>query len=94
MSSAAGPVNSNEAGQEHERGPILLQTQEATPLPAAIPVQAPFFTRPGETPPREASDHGLSGDAIAAGYGPYYRGKDPEYDWYINRDNDGVVCES
>lgn len=31
--------------------------------------------------------------AIAAGYGPYYRGVDPEYDWYIDRDGDGIVCE-
>ncbi len=33
------------------------------------------------------------GEAIAAGYGPYQRGKDPEYDWYIDRDRDGTVCE-
>jgi hypothetical protein len=31
--------------------------------------------------------------ANAAGYGPYYRGTDPEYYWYTDRDNDGVVCE-
>jgi hypothetical protein len=31
--------------------------------------------------------------ANAAGYGPYYRGVDPEYAWYIDRDKDGVVCE-
>lgn len=31
--------------------------------------------------------------AIAAGYGPYYQGVDPEYDWYIDRDGDGIVCE-
>jgi hypothetical protein len=31
--------------------------------------------------------------AIAAGYGPYVRGVDPEYDWYVDRDGDGVVCE-
>jgi hypothetical protein len=31
--------------------------------------------------------------AIAAGYGPYYQGIDPEYDWYIDRDGDGIVCE-
>ena len=31
--------------------------------------------------------------AQAAGYGPYYRGKDPEYYWYTDADNDGVVCE-
>ena len=31
--------------------------------------------------------------ATAAGYGPYYRGRDAEYDWYTDADNDGVVCE-
>jgi Protein of unknown function (DUF1524)/Excalibur calcium-binding domain len=31
--------------------------------------------------------------AIAAGYGPYYRGRDPEYAWYTDRDRDGAVCE-
>lgn len=31
--------------------------------------------------------------AKAAGYGPYYKGKDPEYGWYIDRDKDGIVCE-
>lgn len=33
------------------------------------------------------------GEANAAGYGPYYKGRDPEYDWYQDRDGDGVVCE-
>jgi hypothetical protein len=32
-------------------------------------------------------------DAKAAGYGPYYQGLDPEYDWYRDGDNDGIVCE-
>jgi micrococcal nuclease len=33
------------------------------------------------------------GEANAAGYGPYHRGRDPEYAWYQDRDGDGVVCE-
>jgi hypothetical protein len=33
------------------------------------------------------------GDAIAAGYGEYRDGVDPEYDWYQDRDRDGVACE-
>jgi len=33
------------------------------------------------------------GAANAAGYGNYRRGSDPEYEWYDDRDNDGVVCE-
>jgi hypothetical protein len=36
---------------------------------------------------------GTCKEAIANGYGPYYDGVDPEYDWYIDRDGDGVVCE-
>jgi hypothetical protein len=31
--------------------------------------------------------------ANAAGYGPYRSGVDPEYDWYQDRDGDGVDCE-
>lgn len=32
-------------------------------------------------------------EANAAGYGPYYQGKDPEYYWYEDRDGDGIDCE-
>lgn len=32
-------------------------------------------------------------DAIAAGFGNYRRGIDPEYDWYRDADSDGIVCE-
>lgn len=32
-------------------------------------------------------------EALRNGYGPYYEGVDPEYDWYIDADRDGVVCE-
>ena len=32
-------------------------------------------------------------DAKAAGYGPYYRGRDIEYSWYSDRDGDGIACE-
>ncbi len=31
--------------------------------------------------------------AKAAGYGPYVRGRDPEYYWYTDRYSDGIVCE-
>ncbi len=36
---------------------------------------------------------GTCAEAISAGYGPYYRGQDSEYPWYIDRDSDGIVCE-
>ncbi|MBW9215508.1 excalibur calcium-binding domain-containing protein [Mumia sp. zg.B53] len=46
-------------------------------------------------PPPSSNDprFGTCGVAIAHGYGPYYRGRDPEYSWYIDRDRDGIVCE-
>ncbi len=31
--------------------------------------------------------------ASAAGFGPYQRGRDPEYAWYPDDDRDGVACE-
>lgn len=31
--------------------------------------------------------------AKAAGYGPYRRGVDPEYNWYRDGDSDGITCE-
>ncbi|MGO4255688.1 excalibur calcium-binding domain-containing protein [Marmoricola sp. RAF53] len=37
---------------------------------------------------------GTCGEANDNGYGPYTEGVDPEYDWYQDRDGDGVVCES
>jgi len=33
-------------------------------------------------------------EAVAHGYGPYYKGQDIEYGWYRDSDSDGVVCES
>lgn len=47
------------------------------------------LTESGGTDPR----FGTCGEANAAGYGNYRRGSDPEYDWYQDRDGDGVVCE-
>jgi hypothetical protein len=32
-------------------------------------------------------------EAKSNGYGPYYSGADAEYDWYRDRDGDGIVCE-
>lgn len=36
---------------------------------------------------------GTCAEAKANGFGPYQRGRDPEYDHYIDRDNDGIACE-
>ena len=60
------------------------------PAPASSPTRAPT-TKPssGGLDP----DYGTCKAAKAAGKGPYYQGKDPEYSWYTDRDHDGIVCE-
>lgn len=50
-------------------------------------------TRGGGSPGTDAR-YDYCYNAIDAGYGPYYRGSDSEYDWYTDSDSDGVVCES
>lgn len=70
--------------------PALARTTEdpgagRTPTPAPAPV-----TGGAGLDPRFRT----CGDANAAGFGPYVAGQDREYDWYIDRDRDGVACES
>lgn len=60
-------------------------TTRPTPKPPAPPAPPPAPTTDPRFPTCKA--------AKAAGYGPYTRGQDPEYDWYTDRDGDGVVCE-
>ena len=46
-------------------------------------------------PPPPANDPQFATCTAAknAGYGPYFRGVDPEYAWYNDADDDGIVCE-
>ncbi|MFI6263177.1 excalibur calcium-binding domain-containing protein [Micromonospora sp. NPDC051006] len=68
--------------------PNPTATHSTTPRPA------PTSSRP-KPPPAPTTDprFGTCKEANNAGYGPYYRGVDPEYAWYIDRNKDGVVCD-
>lgn len=69
------------------------------PARAAIGIGSNSGSNPGApskpSQPDTTTDPRFStcGEAIAAGYGSYQKGKDPEYAWYIDRDSDGFVCE-
>jgi hypothetical protein len=56
---------------------------------------APSSSNSGSSPSKGGTDPRFEtcGEAIAAGYGPYIKGSDTEYFWYIDRDKDGSVCE-
>ncbi|WP_406829772.1 DUF1524 domain-containing protein [Pedococcus sp. KACC 23699] len=80
-----------------------LPTAKAVPLgggavaPAvtATPTSTGSVPRPSATAKASRTDPQFRTcrEANAAGYGPYRRGVDPEYDWYQDRDHDGLVCE-
>jgi endonuclease YncB( thermonuclease family) len=56
---------------------------------APVAPAAPAAPAAGGTDP----DFGTCKAAKANGYGPYYQGTDPEYNWYRDADSDGIVCE-
>ncbi|HEY6737460.1 MAG TPA: excalibur calcium-binding domain-containing protein [Actinopolymorphaceae bacterium] len=84
----SGPRESEpDQGPEREPEPKKRTKPKSEPKPEPEPESKP--EPEPDTDPRfrtcgEANDHG---------YGPYVEGEDPEYDWYIDRDRDGVVCE-
>ena len=74
------------AGREQA---AMTPSQPTTPKPTTAKPTTPKPTTSGGTDPR----FGTCREANAAGYGPYRSGADPEYDWYQDRDHDGLACE-
>jgi hypothetical protein len=85
----------------------VLTACPGQPLPSAGAIAlgggreqvAPTPSQPAPTTPKPPTSGGTDPRfdtcrrANAAGYGPYRSGADPEYDWYQDRDHDGLVCE-
>jgi hypothetical protein len=94
---------------EHDAMATLLAACPARPPRSATPRPRRRSSRPSRerpalprtAPPPPLTPTGASGDpnygtckqAIAAGKGPYVKGRDPEYAYYNDRDRDGIVCE-
>lgn len=71
--------------------PVLAPVADPPHSPAPDPAPTPA---PKPEPPRARDpNYGTCKEAKAHGAGPYHRGRDPEYDYYQDRDGDGVVCE-
>lgn len=80
------------AAQPSSTNPPPATTEPAPTRPAA-PKPSSTGRRTTTPPPKRDPRFSTCKQAKAHGYGPYYRGKDPEYGWYIDSDRDGVVCE-
>lgn len=73
-------------------------TRTTVAKPAPTPKRTTSAPKPSPTrkpPPAPKTDPRFDTckAANASGYGPYVEGEDPEYDWYQDRDGDGIVCE-
>lgn len=69
---------------------VAVATTQPQPPPTVALVQPPATTA---APSKLDPQFGTCKEAKSHGYGPYRQGVDPEYNWYRDADNDGVVCE-
>ena len=79
--------------------PIVTAATARRPKTTTVAVaqpEPPPRPQPAPAPPAGGTDPRFDtcADAIAAGYGPYVEGRDPEYAWYRDGDSDGINCES
>jgi hypothetical protein len=69
--------------------PPKALTNGSPASPTQTPSQTPSPSQTNGLDPRFSTCK----EAKAAGYGPYRRGVDPEYQWYRDGDGDGITCE-
>ena len=72
------------------------RTMVMKPLRATVRMgSSPAGSSSGSSSSNTGTDPRFSScaNAKAAGYGPYFRGRDAEYSWYRDGDSDGIVCE-
>lgn len=73
-----------------------LPTTSPVGTPPKAPRSTPTPIKPQTTPPKSSPldpQFRTCAAAKKAGYGPYIKGQDPEYEWYRDADHDNVVCE-
>lgn len=78
------------------KAPVVVAPLVAKTTAPATKAPAPVARTKAPAPPPADSvdrDYGTCKEAKANGKGPYYQGRDPEYDYYRDADDDGVVCE-
>ncbi len=70
--------------------PVPEPAPEPVPAPVAEPVAEPA---PAPAPAPAVDQRYPYCKDLPSGLGNYRQGVDPEYEWYQDRDHDGIVCE-
>ena len=91
-------ISAADARDQRDPHPTVAQpkTTPTTSVPKTSAPKSPRRRSPrrrGPGRPRRIPGYPTCAAANRAGYGPYRRGVDTEYNWYIDRDQDGLVCE-
>ncbi len=73
---------------ENTGGPAPTSTPKETAAPAPKKT-----VEPKAEPEADLDERFPYCKDLPSGYGPYVKDADPEYEWYSDRDGDGVVCE-
>jgi hypothetical protein len=94
---AIARYDSRDGYGRHDREDEYISADIATQSSAICETLTTTTASP--TPPQGGSVGGVDPRfktckaAKAAGYGPYYKSFDYEYNWYRDADTDGIVCE-
>ncbi|MGP4028358.1 excalibur calcium-binding domain-containing protein [Actinomadura sp. 3N407] len=100
-----GLASCGQADEEFPRSTPPGSAAPSTPVPPNMPDGGrPAPATPGEPGKEPATREPRDGTALdprfdtcaeanAHGYGPYFKGVDPEYHWYRDADHDGIDCE-
>ncbi|WP_433474128.1 excalibur calcium-binding domain-containing protein [Spirillospora sp. CA-142024] len=93
------PTTPEDEHTTRKAAPPTTPTEEPTEEPSAQAPPTEEQPPTDEPQPSEEPDSDLDPrfdtckEANAHDYGPYVKGEDPEYDWYVDRDHDGIDFE-
>lgn len=85
----AAIARTRRAEQKKAAAAVAAAKREAAAASVPTSAVAPLAAPASSTDPQYSYCY----EANDAGFGPYYQGQDPEYDWYDDADGDGAVCE-
>jgi hypothetical protein len=92
---ASQPLPTGPASNPAASNPAATTPAAANPAASNPAAGDPAATNPVGGNQRTPDPHYAScKEAVAAGDGPYTKGRHPEYSWYKDVDNNGVACNS